>query len=298
MTKKIISILLSVFVIAGAVTSTFSVEAAAKNRVKTSISKIESKSKGFKVTWSKKSKIKGYQIQYSTSSKFKGAATKTVSKATTKTATISKLKGCNVKYYVRVRTYKTSKSNKIYSPWSKAKQVTTLAHNFSGNSCAYCGAKNNTQKTYTLTEQQLKEIVDKAVADALAKQTEFIPGEELTCPLGKSFNFLISNRDTLFATITNFTVKTKKIADPNNPADYFNGNYWRYIYEVELTGKVDPSYNIARLDIITALGDGSVHSSFDVPVNADGSFSLNAILGSQKIEKSIILSRIYDPSWC
>ena len=113
------------------------VSAASKNTVTTSVSAVESKARGFKVTWKKKSTIKGYQIQYSTSSKFKKSETKTktVSKAKTTSATVSKLKGCNKKYYVRVRTYKVVKDKKIYSSWSKAKSVTTLNHKYSSATC-------------------------------------------------------------------------------------------------------------------------------------------------------------------
>ena len=144
--KRILAMALSIIMMFSVTTVGLSVEAAAKNTVKTSITKVESKAKGFKVTWKKKSKIKGYQIQYSTSSKFKKSSTKTktISKAKTKSATISKLKGCNVKYYVRVRTYKTSKGKKIYSSWSKSKKVTTLKHKYNkatctkAKTCKYC----------------------------------------------------------------------------------------------------------------------------------------------------------------
>lgn len=146
MIKRFISIILSAVLLFSMFTATLTVEASAKNTVKTSITKIESKANGFKVTWKKKSKIKGYQIQYSTSSKFKKSSTKTklVTNAKTITATISKLKGCNVKYYVRVRTYKTSNGKKIYSSWSKSKTITTLKHKYSKatyttpKTCNYC----------------------------------------------------------------------------------------------------------------------------------------------------------------
>ncbi len=144
MSKKVLSIILATIMLLSISTGSLTVNAASKNTVKTSISKIESKAKGFKVTWKKKSKIKGYQIQYSTSSKFKKPSTKTITKAKTVTATISKLKGCNTKYYVRVRTYKTSNGKKIYSSWSKAKKVTTLKHKYSKatytkpKTCKYC----------------------------------------------------------------------------------------------------------------------------------------------------------------
>lgn len=77
MTKKLLSIILAFVMIFSATTCGLTVEAASKNTIETSISKVESKAKGFKVIWKKKSKIKGYQIQYSTSSKFKKSSTKT-----------------------------------------------------------------------------------------------------------------------------------------------------------------------------------------------------------------------------
>ena len=137
MTKKILSVILTFVMLFSVTAGSLTVDAASKNTVKTSISKVESKAKGFKVTWKKKSGIKGYQIQYSTSSKFKKSSTKTktVSSAKTKSATISKLKGCNTKYYVRVRTYKVSKGKKIYSSWSSVKKATTLKHKYSKATC-------------------------------------------------------------------------------------------------------------------------------------------------------------------
>lgn len=128
-------------------TVSLSAYAASKNTVTTTISKVESKAKGFKVTWKKKSKIKGYEIQYSTSSKFKKNETKTkvITNAKTTSANVSKLKGCNKKYYVRLRTYKLSAGKKNYSSWSKAKTVTTLKHKYKNATCTkakvckYCG---------------------------------------------------------------------------------------------------------------------------------------------------------------
>ena len=113
------------------------VSAVSANNVTTSISKVESKEKGFKVTWKKKSKIKGYQIQYSTSSKFKKSETKTktVSSAKTVSATVSKLRGCNKKYYVRIRTYKVVNDKRVYSDWSKTRSVYTLDHKYAAATC-------------------------------------------------------------------------------------------------------------------------------------------------------------------
>ncbi|MFR5875311.1 MAG: fibronectin type III domain-containing protein [Eubacterium sp.] len=92
-----------------------------------SISKLTSKEKGFKVSWKKTSGITGYQIQYSTSSKFKNSKTSTVTKNSTTSKTISKLKDSK-KYYVRLRAYKTVNGKKYYSSWSDKKSVTTSAY--------------------------------------------------------------------------------------------------------------------------------------------------------------------------
>ena len=119
-------------------------EAASRNKVQTSITKLESKSKGFKVTWKKKKGIKGYQIAYSTNKKFSNMKTVTISKPSIKNKTISNLKGCNKKYYVKIRTYIYKSGKKIYSSWSKVKTVTTLQHSFSkatctsAKKCRYC----------------------------------------------------------------------------------------------------------------------------------------------------------------
>lgn len=97
----------------------------------TSISKLAGKTKGFTVKWKKlTSQITGYQLQYSTSSKFTAKTTKTVtiSKSRTTSKVVSRLKA-KKKYYVRIRTYKTVKTNgrsgKFYGNWSKAGTVTT-----------------------------------------------------------------------------------------------------------------------------------------------------------------------------
>lgn len=96
----------------------------------TTFSSVTAKSKGFTVKWKKQAtQTSGYEIQYATDSKFtKNKKTVTVSKNSTTSKTISKLKA-KKKYYVRIRTYKTvkvnGKSTKLYSSWSKAKSVKT-----------------------------------------------------------------------------------------------------------------------------------------------------------------------------
>ncbi|MDD5890276.1 MAG: Ig-like domain-containing protein [Ruminococcus sp.] len=94
----------------------------------TSIKSLKSLSKGIQVNLKlQKTQTTGYQIQYSTSSKFKNAKTVTV-KNNVSTKKITKLLG-KKKYFVRVRTYKTTKYSgmkyNIYSSWSSAKTVTT-----------------------------------------------------------------------------------------------------------------------------------------------------------------------------
>ena len=93
----------------------------------TSISSLKAGPKKFTVKWEKlTTQTTGYQIQYSTSSGFSNAKTVTVSKNSTTSKTISKLKA-KKKYYVRIRTYKIVNGTKYYSSWSKSKSVTTKA---------------------------------------------------------------------------------------------------------------------------------------------------------------------------
>ena len=67
--------------------------------------------------------LKGYEIQYSTDKKFtKDVKVVTISKTKITSQTIKKLKS-KQKYYVRIRTYKKSGGEKIYSKWSKTKIV-------------------------------------------------------------------------------------------------------------------------------------------------------------------------------
>ncbi|MGN1421300.1 MAG: fibronectin type III domain-containing protein [Eubacterium sp.] len=76
------------------------------------------KSKSITVKWTKDNNASGYELQYSTSPKFYKSKTKTVivTKKTTVSKTIQKLTG-NKKYYVRVRSYKTVGSVKLYGSW-------------------------------------------------------------------------------------------------------------------------------------------------------------------------------------
>jgi len=95
----------------------------AGSSAETSIKSVSAKSKGFTVNWYKKS-VTGYQVEYATSSDYSNSKKVTITKGSTTSKTISKLKA-KKKYYVRVRTYKTVSGVKLYSAWSKSKTVTT-----------------------------------------------------------------------------------------------------------------------------------------------------------------------------
>lgn len=100
-----------------------------KTLKKTSLTALSPLKASFKATWKKVSGVKGYQLQYSTDKKFKKNVKKvTVKKNDTTAKTVKDLKS-NKTYYVRIRTYKESKSDgetkKKYSSWSKVKTVKT-----------------------------------------------------------------------------------------------------------------------------------------------------------------------------
>ena len=92
----------------------------------TSIKKLSAGKKQFKATWkAQKNQTSGYEVQYSTNKKFKSGNKKVTIKKNKATSSIVKKLKSKKKYYVRIRTYKTVKGKKIYSSWSKVKNVTT-----------------------------------------------------------------------------------------------------------------------------------------------------------------------------
>ena len=85
-----------------------------------SVSKLTAGTKSMTVAISGNKANSGYEVKYSTKASMANAKTKTV--ATTK-ATIKSLKS-KTTYYVKVRSYvKSASGKKIYSAWSKAKNV-------------------------------------------------------------------------------------------------------------------------------------------------------------------------------
>ena len=97
---------------------TKSINAGTKSKAVKLTSAKSAKKKSLTVKWSNTA-CSGYQVQYSTKSSFKGAKTVLVSKTNT---TLKNLKG-GVKYYVRVRSYKTIGGVNYYSAWSNAKSA-------------------------------------------------------------------------------------------------------------------------------------------------------------------------------
>ena len=88
-----------------------------------------SKAKRFLAKWKRQGvQTTGYEIQYSTSKKFKKKTSKTVTVKSNKTVSRKfSRKKAGQRYYVRIRTYKTVKTDgkmkKYYSGWSKIKSV-------------------------------------------------------------------------------------------------------------------------------------------------------------------------------
>lgn len=94
------------------------------NIISTQMKKITAKKKSLKITWKKVNSVTGYKLQYSLNKNFKGAKIITIKKASSTSKIIKKLKH-KTKYYVRIRTYITSKGKPVYSAWSKTKSKKT-----------------------------------------------------------------------------------------------------------------------------------------------------------------------------
>ncbi len=96
-----------------------------KKQKNTTLSKPKAGKKSIKLKWKKATAkgIKGYEIQCSTDKNFKkDVKTVTIKKVKTTSTTIKKLKS-KKKYFVRIRTFRKSGTEYIYSKWSKVKSV-------------------------------------------------------------------------------------------------------------------------------------------------------------------------------
>ena len=133
--KRTITFLLSITLI---FTMMFSLPAtvdAASKPAATKITSLTANVKGFTVKWSKKD-VDGYQIAYSRSSSFDDANKITIKSSTQTKRRVKGLKA-KKKYYVKVRTYKTVKGEKIYSAWSKKRSITTKASSTTYSNVVY-----------------------------------------------------------------------------------------------------------------------------------------------------------------
>ncbi len=93
---------------------------------KVQIKSVTSKTKGqLLVKWNKNTTASGYEICYATKKNFSGNTTTTTIKS--KSTVSKRIKGLKSgkRYYVRVRPYKTSGSQKVYGDWSDAVSVIT-----------------------------------------------------------------------------------------------------------------------------------------------------------------------------
>ncbi len=94
---------------------------------KPSIQTPKAAKKAITVKWKKKAKSQttGYQVMVATDKSFKKNIKKVYVKGYKKTSYKMKKLKAKTKYYVKVRTYKTVKGEKIYSDWSKVKTIKT-----------------------------------------------------------------------------------------------------------------------------------------------------------------------------
>lgn len=91
---------------------------------KVTIKQLKAKGKNsIVVKWKKQKKVKGYQLQYATNRKFKKKKTIKI-RASKYSSILKKLKSKKM-YYIRVRSYKTDGSKKIYGKWSTIKKCKT-----------------------------------------------------------------------------------------------------------------------------------------------------------------------------
>ena len=92
---------------------------------KNKITSLKKAKKAFTVKWTKDAKATGYQVSYGLKKNFKGAKTVKITKNTTVSKKVSKLKA-KKKYFVKVRTYVTSGGQTVYGAWSPVKSVKTM----------------------------------------------------------------------------------------------------------------------------------------------------------------------------
>lgn len=167
-----------------------------------------------------------------------------------------------------------------------------------------------------LTESDIREIVKEELE---AEKLEFVPGKELICPQGESFKMkgyadIYDSLDPSFVKksnydveITNFKAKMLKEGDINNIEDYcLKQVYFPYIYEIEISGKIDPKYaNLpTTLDIrfnqdtgLTFYDNTEQTSPSKLNIESDGSFSLKSRVGYNSVQDTIYVSSFYSSGY-
>ena len=131
-------------------------------------------------------------------------------------------------------------------------------------------------------------------------QDKFVKGEKLICPVGEEFNMQISGEYEATANITlnAIALQTADIKNKNDylgakySGDYNNYQYFQYIYQLELKGKVNASFAGKKMVVNVAFEDKTNPSFYDiknheVKIDSNGTFSVKTRIGSNKIEKYI-----------
>ena len=143
-------------------------------------------------------------------------------------------------------------------------------------------------------------------------KNEFVPGKELVCPQGSSFKMygkatiwdntnLMNDKDENFEVeVKSFKAKMLKEADINNIDDYCNERtYFPYLYEIEISGNIDPKYSKLTRSISIGVrfpqdGDLTFYDSDFignmVELKPDGSFYLKTRVGYCSIQDSIMIT--------
>ena len=154
-----------------------------------------------------------------------------------------------------------------------------------------------------------------------SEKATFIPGKELTLPQGNSFKMYgraciygdwelgTSNfYETYEVEITSFKAVMLKEADINNIDDYCGQRvYFPYIYEIEISGKVDPKYSamtttmgvrfpqdgdLTFYDVVYFDNDPNFLGQF-VTINSDGTFYLKTRVGYCSVQDTIMIVSLY-----
>ena len=211
----------------------------------------------------------------------------------------------------------TSKNEQITSTENQTSDLTTSNESTESSEPAESSEpteSNNPVVVSNMTEEQVRKIVQEEIAkmeksdinvdeitqkvlDSINTQKQFRIGEKLYNPLGDSFKMPIEWQEGEYATITSVSATKLKIADITNLDDYYHNYYYRYMYEVTVTGKVDKKFANQTIGVRMqfeyytepyGLGNGG-----STKIKNDGTFSIKYIAHSNANENTIIPNSIY-----